>query len=138
MKALSIRAPWWWYILYAGKDIENRDWPTHVRGRVLIHASKWFRAEEIRDAFDEASYMWASSSPRFALPQVTLAEMKNLGGCLVGSVEIVDCVAQSKSQWFVGDYGFMLRDPVVFKNPIPHKGALGFFGVPDDLVRGQI
>lgn len=40
MKALSIRQPWAWMILHAGKDIENREWPTRFRGRVLIHASK--------------------------------------------------------------------------------------------------
>lgn len=26
--ALSIRQPWAWAILHAGKDIENRDWHT--------------------------------------------------------------------------------------------------------------
>ena len=39
MLALSIRQPWAWLILRAGKDVENRDWSTKVRGRVLIHAS---------------------------------------------------------------------------------------------------
>mgnify|MGYP006363525131 CR=1 FL=1 len=36
MKALSIRAPWWWAILYAGKDIENREWATRFRGPVIF------------------------------------------------------------------------------------------------------
>ena len=40
MKALSIRQPWAHLILHGGKDIENRDWRTSVRGRVLVHASK--------------------------------------------------------------------------------------------------
>ncbi|MDD5394961.1 MAG: ASCH domain-containing protein [Thiothrix sp.] len=40
MKALSIQQPWAWAILNAGKDIENRDWYTPVRGRILIHAGK--------------------------------------------------------------------------------------------------
>lgn len=35
MIALSIRQPWAWHILHSGKDIENRDWPTKFRGRVL-------------------------------------------------------------------------------------------------------
>ena len=38
MKALSVRAPWWWYIIHGYKDIENREWKTQFRGRVLIHA----------------------------------------------------------------------------------------------------
>ena len=37
MKALSVRAPWWWAILH-GKPVENRDWYTRVRGRVALHA----------------------------------------------------------------------------------------------------
>lgn len=31
--ALSIRQPWAWAILCAGKDIENRSWP--VQGELL-------------------------------------------------------------------------------------------------------
>jgi hypothetical protein len=47
MKALSIRQPWAWLILNAGKDIENRDWLTRFRGPFLIHASKGMtRAED--------------------------------------------------------------------------------------------
>ena len=33
MKALSIRQPWAWAILHAGKDIENRDWRTDCADR---------------------------------------------------------------------------------------------------------
>ena len=28
MKALTIKQPWAWAIIHAGKDIENRDWVT--------------------------------------------------------------------------------------------------------------
>ena len=52
MKALSIRQPWAWLILNAGKDIENRSWYTSVRGRVLIHASKGMTLAEYEDAID--------------------------------------------------------------------------------------
>ena len=31
--ALSIRQPWAWLIVNGYKDIENRDWKTHYRGR---------------------------------------------------------------------------------------------------------
>jgi hypothetical protein len=136
VKALSIRTPWWWYILHAGKDIENRDWPTRVRGRVLIHASKWWVKEDIaRDDWD-AEEMAAKAGSNFLLPDWRkIRECCECRGCIVGSVEIVDCVPQSDSPWFVGDYGFVLRNPVTFAKPIPYKGALGFFGVPDDLVR---
>lgn len=34
MLALSIRQPWASLILKAGKDIENRDWPTRARAAI--------------------------------------------------------------------------------------------------------
>jgi hypothetical protein len=133
MKALCVRAPWWWYILHGGKDIENRDWPTRVRGRVLIHASKWWNYREIEiDAFDANKL--AAERAQLSYRELRNGTLKDSCGCLVGSVEIVDCVARSNSPWFVGDCGFVLRDPVTFIEPIPFKGTLGFFGVPDDLV----
>ena len=38
--ALSIRQPWAWLIVHGFKDIENRDWPTNFRGRLLVHAGQ--------------------------------------------------------------------------------------------------
>ncbi len=51
MKALSLRQPWAWAILHAGKRIENRDWGTAYRGPLLLHASKSVGS---RMAFDDA------------------------------------------------------------------------------------
>lgn len=132
MRALSIRAPWWWYILHAGKDIENRDWPTGVRGRILIHAGKWWDKQEVFWDVEDAQFRASVNSSNPAeWPDLTA--MKLAGGCLVGSVEIVDCITKSDSLWFEGEYGFTLCDPIVFCNPVPLKGALGFFQVPDSI-----
>lgn len=52
MKAISIRQPWAWAILHAGKRVENRDWrgaPSY-RGPILIHAAKWCTWDEYADA----------------------------------------------------------------------------------------
>ena len=51
-------------------------------------------------------------------------------GGIIGSVEIVDCVTESKSPWFFGRYGFVLRNPVALPFR-PFKGMLGFFDVPE-------
>jgi hypothetical protein len=51
MYCLSIRQPWVWLILYGGKDIENRDWNTHVRGPILLHASQRMSRYEYDDAW---------------------------------------------------------------------------------------
>ena len=137
MKALSVRAPWWWFILHAGKDIENRDWPTRFRGTVYLHASKWFNLAEVHEDAVEAMDIFRSIQTGFgAGATMTFREMKSVGGCIVGKVDIVDCVSKSDSPWFFGKYGFVLSNPVAFENPIPFKGALGFFDVPDELILG--
>lgn len=121
--AISIRQPWAWLILNAGKDIENRDWPTNFRGRVLIHASKNCNKADYESAVD---FLVQRGLDQFELPAIDKFDR----GGIVGSVEIVDCATSSDSQWFVGEYGFVLRRP----NPIefiPYKGRLGFFNVPE-------
>ena len=130
MKALSVRAPWWWFILHGGKDIENRDWPTRFRGTHYLHAGKWFRDEEVY-------YDWqfaAGLGEDILVPSgFTLADLRQSCGCIVGKVDIVDCVSRSRSPWFFGKYGFVLANPVAFEKPIPFKGALGFFDVPEGI-----
>ena len=56
-------------------------------------------------------------------------------GCLFGIVEIVDCVQKSKSKWFDGPNGFVLRNPIPFARPIPYKGSLSLFNVPDEIIK---
>lgn len=139
MKALSVRAPWWWAILH-GKPVENRDWHTNFRGVVLLHASKWWNAGEISEDWDDVKYMAAEDNLALPLPVGNQAavdlctQMRDCGGCIVGSVEVVDCVTDHPSAFFVGKYGFVLRHPVIYAKPIPFKGALGFFDVPDELL----
>lgn len=52
MIALSIRQPWAWLILNGWKDIENRDWTTRVRGRILIHAAKGGSRRDFEEAIE--------------------------------------------------------------------------------------
>lgn len=126
MKALSIRQPWAWMIMHAGKDIENRDWPTRFRGRVLIHASKGMTRDEWAEAWAFAS----GSGATYKAVQAGLRSDTVERGGIVGSVEIVDCVTSSLSRWFMGDYGFVLRNPILLPF-MPMRGALGFFDVPN-------
>ena len=51
----------------------------------------------------------------------------NTGG-VVGSIEIADCVKKSKSPWFFGPYGFILKN--ARKLPFrPMKGKLNIWEV---------
>jgi len=118
--ALSIRQPWAWLIVNGFKPVENRDWRTHFRGRVLVHAGKKItRAEK-----EEAAAICARLG-------ITLPETFETGG-IVGSVEIVDCVSDLDSPWFrAGGYGWMLARPEVLPFR-PLLGKLGFFNVAGD------
>ncbi len=124
--AISIRQPWAWLIIHAGKDIENRTWPTRFRGRVLIHASKGMTEQEYRDACN-----FMATDSRLAAALKSLPQMHHLQrGGIIGEAEVVGCVngndAASDSPWFVGEWGHMLRNakPLEFR---PCKGALGYF-----------
>jgi ASCH domain-containing protein len=124
LRAISIRQPWAWLILHAGKDIENRCWPTRVRGRILVHAAKGMTLDEWGDAWEFARGSGASEKALAA--GVTFRTIER--GGIVGSVEIVDCVTESDSPWFVGKHGFVLRDPKPLTF-MPVRGQLGFFEV---------
>jgi hypothetical protein len=139
MLALSIRQPWASLILKVGKDIENRCWSTKVRGRILVHAAKGMTRNEHADAIDfAADAIRADPKNAGAARIVTLRELGFAfddlpRGGIVGSVEIVDCVRDSASPWFMGECGFVLRDP----QPLPFtpwKGQLGFFDVPESAL----
>ncbi len=104
MQALSIQQPWAHNICHNGKDIENRSWKTSKLGWFLVHAGK-----------------------KFDVNAGSKAPARNfLMGGIVGVMEIVDCVSESDSHWFQGEYGFVIENarPLPF---IPCKGALSFF-----------
>jgi hypothetical protein len=125
MLALSVRNPWAWMIIHADKDVENRDWPTKVRGRILIHAAKTMTGTQWNTAW---RFAYDSDARQTAIKAGLTRQNIERGG-IIGSVEIYACVTQSSSRWFIGKHGFLLRDP----RPLPFtpwRGRLGFFDVP--------
>lgn len=113
-KALSIQQPWAWLIVHGHKDIENRDWPTRVRGWIGIHAGK---------AFDWDGYAWV----RQRFPEIRMPAPDDFErGGIVGRAYLGDCLTHAESPWFFGKYGFTLHlaQPLPF---IPCRGRLGFF-----------
>lgn len=143
MLALSIRQPWASLILKAGKDIENRCWPTKVRDRILIHAAKGMTRGEHDDAIAfgiaaiRADPKNAGANKVVTLRDLGFAFDDLQRGGIIGSVEIVDCVSKSDSPWFVGDFGFVLRDPQPLPF-VPWKGRLGFFDVPASALSSNV
>lgn len=126
MRALSIRQPWVSLILAGRKKIETKSTTTKRRGRVFLHASATMgpseRAAAIREGLDPDT-----------LPR----------GAIVGSVDIIDSVRAedlevSANERRVGDYspgrwGWKLDDVRALPKPVPAKGALSFWNVPDDI-----
>ena len=113
--ALSIQQPWAYLIIHRYKTIENRTWSTTFRGRIFIHASK---------SFDWEGYRYLLSHTKIRLPGPSCF----MKGGIVGYAQLVDCITQSRSKWFFGPYGFVLKKakPLPF---MPCPGSLGFFKV---------
>jgi hypothetical protein len=128
LPCLSIRQPWATSILH-GKDIENRSWRTSFRGRFLIHAGKALTAADL-----EAWRLFVDGT----IPDDQLAWAKKISvrtlprGGIIGVATLIDCVIESKSPWFCGEYGFVLAEvqPLPF---MPCKGSLGFFNAKTSL-----
>jgi hypothetical protein len=108
MKTLSIKNPWAYLICSGKKDIENRSWPTSYRGRMLVHVSA---------KLDPAG----PPTPSLPPPQ-----------SIIGSVEIVGCVRDSRSKWAnPGLWHWELANPTLFDRPILNvKGTLSFWEFP--------
>ena len=129
-KALSVRQPWAWAILFAGKDIENRTWQAvnhglAVRGRIALHAAKGMT----RDEYEDAKGFMSSIGVECPAPHDLWR------GAVIGTVEVVDVVKEHTSPWFFGPRGLVLRNPQSF-TPAPVSGALGYFNWQDRRTDG--
>jgi len=108
MRALSIRQPWLWAILFAGKDVENRPRKCYYRGPILLHASSSLGVQEHESAVRAITEMRAQArspsdlrrpvperprprprKPGDPLPAVDPTTLP-LGG-LCGIARVVDC-----------------------------------------------
>jgi hypothetical protein len=134
MKGVSIRQPWAHAILHLGKDIENRSRLMErftERVTVAVHASATMTIREWGQAID------------FVADNVGLETMRQMPnpddftrGAIVGVVDIVGAVEdgqQHSSAWFVGPCGYILANPRPLAAPIPFKGMLGFWTVPEGV-----
>jgi hypothetical protein len=125
-KAISVRQPWANAIIYEGKTIENRSWPTKLRGTVAIHAAR---------ALDDAAFFrFVQAGGLNQQVKLTQDLVKKLPrGAVIGVVDVIDCVKESSSPWFEGPYGFVLSNSRPLR-PVPCMGALQFFDLPPSVV----
>lgn len=119
--ALSVRQPWAWAIIHAGKDIENRSRFAVTKGelkprRIAIHAAKGMTRDEYLEA---ASFMWTLG---VACPAPTTLDR----GGIIGAVDVVSVVKAHASPWFFGPCGLVLANAEAC-NLVPSVGSLGYF-----------
>ena len=151
MKALSIRQPWAWAILCAGKRIENRSWQgCGYRGPILLHASK--RCTRVE--FDDASYAIGDAThgalTRRHADFVRYEDLQR--GGIVGRARITGVLrtsadfavyaanapdGEAQRAWWAGGFALVLADvePLPF---VPWKGELGLFEVDDVYARKML
>lgn len=126
MKCLTIKQPWADLIINGYKDIENRSFRFNYEGPLSIHAGKSFDHRGYQFIWDRFKDIYLGPKDHY------------LTGHIIGQVEVVDVVSEHESPWFFGDYGYVLENPIKFKKPIPWRGQLGFFNVPDEVLKGAV
>lgn len=153
MKALSIRQPWAWAIINAGKTVENRDWkpdgPNMREARrlqnsdIALHAGKGMTRQEYLDYIETARGILHPT----AVAQTPEREDLERGGIVavarfVGIIHIdveryetrPELDAALRSPWFFGPYGLVFTN--VRRTRFARMvGALGFFDAPDSIIR---
>lgn len=123
MKALTIKQPYAGLIVDGVKDIENRAWKTHFRGRIYIHAGasneheqRYIPAIITEMQFEECNQLWLTHG---------IWDKSSI----IGEAEIIDCVQDSKSIWALpGYWHWVLANPVKYHTPIYNvKGKQSFW-----------
>jgi len=110
MLCISVREPWATAIFKLGKDVENRTWRTHYRGRLGIHVCA------IAPRLEDLDFL------RLRVRDLTLPR-----GCIVGYVDLRGITRASRSRWAQEDaWHWLIRNPVRIE-PVRWRGLPGLF-----------
>lgn len=124
-KALTVKQPWTELIALGIKDVENRTWKTKFRGRVYLHSSK------NRDLHSRLSDQQIQAFDHIEETHLHL-------GCIIGEVDIIDCVQNDRSIWAEkgeGIYHWKLANAVMYDKPIENvKGKLGLWNIDTNIL----
>ncbi len=132
MKAITVRQPWAWAIMHAGKDVENRsrNIAGTYRGLLVIHQGK-----RPIPASDPGRDLILRLTGRLPL----IEDPRTLGAAL-GIVELVDVVPPHPRCSYCTPWAeercwqLELRKPRWFPEPIPYRGQLGLWEFPQHLL----
>src|SRR5262245_15474210 len=105
-RALTVRQPWAWAIIPAGKDIENRPGTRRLAsGTIGIQAG-----------------MGLDSPNRLPRGAKKPRSEDLIHGAIIGVVDIVGVVDRSRSKWFDGPHGWVLRNPRALQRAVRCTG----------------
>jgi hypothetical protein len=124
-----------WAIARGSKPVENRTWQTRYRGLLAIHAALGMDRRDL------------AASARLAelvdVPAQTIATMPMTRGAVVAVARLADICSASLLRsrvvcgcgpWAMpGHRHLILVDVVALAGPVPCKGALGLWRLPDDV-----
>lgn len=145
---LSVRQPWGWAIATGLKPVENRSWHTNYRGPVAIHASGTID-EYARMPTDQAIRRLRAVRAEAILAQQLPASAKYLRlSRILAVADLVDihpkyhiCNPRGVpstvcSPWAVwGEQHWILENVRPLPEPVPCKGRLGLWKLPEDVER---
>jgi hypothetical protein len=157
MKALTVWQPWSTLIIIGAKPYEFRRWnyaerfPSIIDMRIAIHAgARPMRRDElmdIADRLDEGESALDSGKARAVLDRLQSAAFSPRAlplACVLGTAVLgrpvrafdlfKDKVADS-SRLDQHIWAWPLTDIVRFDEPVPYRGAQGFWEFPDALAR---
>ena len=129
MKALTICQPYAALIVTGEKLVENREWPTNYRGRLLIHAGKslqWLGADDEQD-FAERGAPLAFGA---VVGEARLADVLHIDRIKHGEYD-------AKYPWLRehmhahGTWCWVVQEVKRYAQPVPWKGAQGLWDFPE-------
>lgn len=136
MRILTVRQPWAWAIIHAGKDVENRsrNIAGDYRGTVAIHAGL-APFEQHNMASRAHLYAHGTEVPTAIgfgaiIGVVDLTNVHYYTGCPV----YIDDAPWLCSRWSQRDsWHLTLATPRPLPEPIPYRGALGMRELPAEV-----
>ena len=164
IRALTVRQPWVWAIAEQGKTIENRTWQTAYRGLLAIHAGARFD-DDATMPVDRAERRLRALVAKIRLAHGSPPDTANLRlsriiavADLTGIHHASECRLPDRSPiptlgdlaggrpgcspWAIpGEYHWELGCVRPLPDPVPCKGRLGLWRLPEDVekaVRAQL
>ena len=126
-KCLTIWQPYASLILHGIKDVENRTRRTHYRGQLLIHAGKAWSEAGYNELVQYAERQENEQNWQLLYPFCCAMAYR---GAILGTVDLVDCVQDSSSEWAEeGMYHWLLENPQPFDKPRPWCGRQGLWTI---------